>query len=93
MWVRRAAAVAVLSALVLGSAIGHTDDARKAPPQQPGAGLLEFLGSVDRLSEVNPNYLSQPDPPKPARPAPNGGTKPPQSPPPGPGAPGVKNNG
>ena len=94
MWIHRAGAIAVLSALMLGSAIGRSDDASKAPPQ-PAAGFLEFLGSVDRLSEVNPNYLSQPNPAKTARPAASGGTRPPPAPPPAP-APtpsGDKNNG
>jgi hypothetical protein len=93
MWAARAAQVAVLSALALGSAIGRSDDASKAPP--PAAGFLEFLGSVDRLSEVNPNYLSQPDPVKAAKPAANGGTPPAPHPPPAPAAspPGDKNNG
>ncbi len=89
MWRKRAGAMVVLSALALGSAIGRTDDARKPPPEQPGAGLLEFLGSVDRLSEVNPNYLPPPDPPKTPKPAPNGGPRPPPATP-DPSAPGAK---
>jgi len=95
MWFHRAGAVAVLSALALGSAIGRSDDASKAPPAQPAAGFLEFLGSVDRLSEVNPNYLSQPNPPKVARPAANDATRPPAAPPSAPATPpsGDKNNG
>jgi hypothetical protein len=91
----RAGAIAVLSVLALGSAIGRSDDASKAPPPQPPAGFLEFLGSVDRLSEVNPNYLAQPNPVKTARPAASGGPRPPTAPPPAP-APspsGDKNNG
>jgi hypothetical protein len=95
MWLDRAAAIAVLSALTLGSAIGRTDDSNKAPAPPPAASFLEFLGSVDRLSEVNPNYLPQPNPAKTARPAANGGTRPPPAPPPAP-APtpsGDKNNG
>ena len=72
MWFRRAGAIAVLSALTLGSAIGRSDDASKPPAPQPASGFLEFLGSVDRLSEVNPNYLSQPNPARTPRPAANG---------------------
>lgn len=95
MWFHRAGAIAVLSALTLGSAIGRSDDASKAPAPQPAAGFLEFLGSVDRLSDLNPNYLSQPMPVKTARPAANGGTRPPPAPPPAPAptTPGDKNNG
>jgi len=81
MWLQRAAATAVLSALALGSAAGRADGGSQT---QPPAGLLEFLGSVDRLSEVNPNYLSQPAPTKVAArpPAPSGAAKPPPAPPP-----------
>ena len=92
MGFHRAGAIAVLSALTLGSAIGRSDDTSKAPAPQPAAGFLEFLGSVDRLSDVNPNYLSQPIPVKTARPAANGRTPPPP-PPPAPPPSGDKNNG
>jgi hypothetical protein len=79
----RMAAIVMLGAMALGSATGRSDDARPAPP--PGAGFLEFLGSVDRLSETNPDYLSQADPVKPAKPAPAQAAKPaPPSPPPPP---------
>jgi hypothetical protein len=94
MGFRRAGAIAVLSALTLGSAIGRSDDASKSPAPQPAAGFLEFLGSVDRLSEVNPDYLSQPNPARTPRPAANG-TRPASAAPPTP-APtpsGDKNNG
>jgi hypothetical protein len=97
MWLR-AAAPGVLAALALAGVAAHADD----PPrnaQDPNAGFLEFLGSVDRLSEVNPGYLSQTDPSKVGQ-APPGAVRPaqtqppPQSPPPpNPSAPGVKNNG
>lgn len=93
MGFHRAAAIAVLSALALGSATGRSDDGSKAPAPQPAAGFLEFLGSVDRLSEVNPNYLSQPVPVRTSRPAAAGGTRPPPAPPPAPAPAGDKNNG
>jgi hypothetical protein len=94
MWFHRAGAIAVLSALTLGSAIGRSDDASKPPPPQPPAGFLEFLGSVDRLSEVNPNYLPQPNPAKVARPPVSGGTRPPAPPSaPAPTPSGDKNDG
>lgn len=94
MWRRRAAGIGVLSVLALASLSGRGDDARAAPPQEPGAGLLEFLGSVDRLAELNPDYLAQADPARARKPGPNGGVKTAQSPPPAPGpsASGVKNN-
>jgi hypothetical protein len=44
--------------LALGCAAAHSDDGR-APAEDPDPGFLEFLGSVDRLAEVNPDYLSQ----------------------------------
>lgn len=93
MWFRRAGAIAVLSALTLGSAIGRSEDASSAPPPQPAAGFLEFLGSVDRLSDVNPNYLSQqPNPARTPRPAANG-PRPAPAAPPAPAPSGDKNNG
>ena len=82
----------LLGALALSCAAARADDARKGEPPDPG--FLEFLGSVDRLSEVNPNYLSQPVPVKVARPVANGGTRPPQTPPPPPPPPsGDRNDG
>jgi hypothetical protein len=90
MRLHRAAAIAALGALTLGSAAGRADDTAKAPPP-PAAGFLEFLGSVDRLSEVNPNYLPPPGQAKGVRPTANGGARPPPAPPPPP--PGDKNNG
>jgi hypothetical protein len=91
----RAAAIAVLSALALGSATGRSDDTSPPHAPPPPAGFLEFLGSVDRLSEVNPNYLSQPVPVKVARPAANGAPKPapPPQPTPATSPSGEKNNG
>ena len=89
MRLHRGVAIAVLGVLALGSAIGRTDDAASSPPP---AGFLEFLGSVDRLSEVNPNYLSRPAPAKgAARPAAN--VAPPPPPPPPPSPPPEKTNG
>ncbi|HYC08342.1 MAG TPA: hypothetical protein VEC10_01815 [Steroidobacteraceae bacterium] len=68
MWTR-SAWLAVLGALVLSCATARADDARR--PEEPDPGFLEFLGSVDRLAEVNPDYLSQGgDAGKPAKPTP-----------------------
>jgi hypothetical protein len=96
MWLR-ALATAVLAALALAGAAARAGDPPRNP-QDPNAGFLEFLGSVDRLSEVNPDYLSQADPSK-AGP-PSGAVRPVQNqpppqppPPPNPNPPGVKNNG
>ena len=76
----------VLIALMLGCAAARADDARN-PTEPPDPGFLEFLGSVDRLADVNPEYLGQaearskpaattppPPPPHPPQPpnAPNG---------------------
>jgi hypothetical protein len=78
---RRLAASVLLGLMTLGSVTGWGDD-RKPPAEDPDPGFLEFLGSVDRLAEVNPDYLSQaPRPP---------GTAPPKvasTPPPPPPAP------
>jgi len=77
MWARPGR-LAVLGALALCCAAARADDARR--PEEPDAGFLEFLGSVDRLAEVNPDYLSQGEAGKPARPPP----PPPAAPPPPP---------
>jgi hypothetical protein len=85
MWVRRTA-LTVLAALSLACAVARADDSRSPPPSQdPDPGFLEFLGSVDRLAEVNPDYLSQAGPARIARP-PQGtpATAPPVTPPPPP---------
>jgi hypothetical protein len=94
MWLPRPTA-AVLAVLALGCAAVRADDTRK-PAEEPDPGFLEFLGSVDRLSDVMPDYLSlaeargktaagtTPAPQPPPRPAP------PPNPPSGPGG---HNNG
>jgi len=84
---------AVLAALALACALARSDDARKPQPAEPDPSFLEFLGSVDRLAEVNPDYLAQTDPRRAARLA-RGRAPPvtPPPPPPPPSATGVKNN-
>ena len=84
---------AVLAVLALACALARSDDTRTPQPQDPDPGFLEFLGSVDRLAEVNPDYLAQADPQLAARLA--RGRAPPATPPPAPPPPstgGVKNN-
>ncbi len=64
-------------------------------PADPDAGFLEFLGGVDGLADVNPNYLAQGNAVAPASPAPAAApAKPPPSPRPSPpaSAPEEKNN-
>ena len=83
MWLSRTSAV--LAALLLGCATVRADDVHK-PAEPPDPGFLEFLGSVDRLSDVNPDYIAQaearakaatvnppanPPPPRPPAPPPN----------------------
>jgi len=92
----RALSVAVCLLAALAATAARADDTHKTNPgDDPDPSFLEFLGSVDRLSEVNPNYLSQPAAVKVARPAANGATRPPAAPPPAPAPPpsGDKNNG
>jgi hypothetical protein len=48
----------VLVALMLGCAAARADDPHN-PAEPPDPGFLEFLGSVDRLADVNPEYLAQ----------------------------------
>jgi hypothetical protein len=83
MWKRRAR-LAVVAVLALHCAAARSDDAHKAPPADPDPGFLEFLGSVDRLADVNPDYLSQPDPSGATKPGARGATPalPPPPPPP-----------
>src|SRR5579863_10075590 len=75
--------LAVLAVLALAGAAARADDPPKA--EDPDAGFLEFLGSVDRLSEVNPDYLSQADAARAAKPVQPGASPaasaPPSSPP------------
>ena len=62
-------------------------------PADPDAGFLEFLGSVDGLADVNPNYLAPGTAPAPPASTPSAApAKPPPPPPPPASAPGVKNN-
>ena len=86
MWLSRPTP-GLLAALLLGYALARADDVHK-PAEPPDPGFLEFLGSVDRLADVNPEYLAQlearskaaaattppPPPPRPPPPpkAPNG---------------------
>ena len=93
MWTARGART-LLIVLALAGPAARADEPRKPPVEEPESGFLEFLGSVDRMADVNPDYLSQPDPPtakaqgiKPPRPPP-----PPPRPPPPPNAAGDKNN-
>ncbi len=64
---RASAGVALLAVWALACAEGRGDDRTKAPAAEPDPGFLEFLGSVDRLAEVNPDYLKQADRPPAAR--------------------------
>ena len=82
----------VLAVLALAWALARSDDTRKPQPEDPDPGFLEFLGSVDRLAEVNPDYLAQADLQRAARLAAKGHAAPAAPPPPPPSAPGVKNN-
>jgi hypothetical protein len=88
---RRRTGLTVLTALALGWAATRADDGRNTPPaEDPDPSLLEFLGSVDRLAELNPDYLAQtPAPPPATKGAP---PAPPPRPPLPPGAPGTPPN-
>ena len=57
MWLSRRTSE-VLTALLLGCAAVRADDVHKSA-EPPDPGFLEFLGSVDRLADVNPEYLAQ----------------------------------
>jgi hypothetical protein len=85
--------VLLVCALLAGTA--RADDAHKPPAEDPDPGFLEFLGGVDGLAEVNPDYLAQANAARPPPTAPAGAAvKPPAAPAPPPpaSAAGVKNN-
>src|SRR2546430_15196211 len=50
---------AVLAVWALACALAHSDDTRTPQAADPHPGFLEFLGSVDRLAEGNPDYRSE----------------------------------
>jgi hypothetical protein len=91
MWKRRAGSV-VLTMLALINTVAWSDDHKGVPPD-PDPSFLEFLGSVDRMAEVNPDYLA-PAARAPAAkpPAKSVDPPPPSSPPPAASASGAKNN-
>jgi hypothetical protein len=93
MCTRRTGSV-VVAMLALTSAVGRGDDNRKSAPENPDPSFLEFLGSVDRLADVNPDYLSHSGRPQVAKPPAKvaAGSPPPPPPPPPTAASGVKNN-
>jgi hypothetical protein len=77
--------LAVLAMLALGCGAARAADGPR--PDDPDPGFLEFLGSVDRLAEVNPDYMSQAEaakaaPPGAQRPAAPANPPPPPPPPP-----------
>jgi hypothetical protein len=78
-----AASTVLVLYVLLSPAARAEDPPRKA--EDPDPSFLEFLGSVDGLSEANPDYLAQANP---ARPPPPPKPAPPPPPPPS----GVKNN-
>jgi hypothetical protein len=91
MWTRRAGS-GVLMMLALSSAAGWADDGHKSVPENPDPSFLEFLGSVDRLADVNPDYLAQAGRRQAQSPAKGAvASRPPSQPPPA-TASGVKNN-
>ena len=82
MWFRWPAYL-LLSATVLGWSAARADDAHK-PTEEPDPGFLECLGSVDRLSDVNPDYIAQAEARARAAAAANPPANPPASRPPAP---------
>jgi hypothetical protein len=70
----------VLSALALGSGAACADEPRTT--EDPDIGLIEFLGSVDGLADLNPDYLSQGETAKPGKPSIPRATAPAPPPPP-----------
>jgi len=87
--------MAVLAVFALGGGVARADDVHQAA-EEPDIGFLEFLGSIDRLSDVMPDYLSQAEsrakPAADTAPPPSAPPRPPQ-PPNTPNGPGGHNNG
>jgi hypothetical protein len=88
MWLPRPIAAVLAVLLLLGCVAARADEPRK-PAEEPDLGFLEFLGSVDRLSDVMPDYLSQAE----ARGKTGAGTTPAPPPPPRPPQPPNPPNG
>jgi hypothetical protein len=62
------ALLAGLAIATLGAGVAGADDpARKPPPPDPDPGFLEFLGSIDGLAELSPDYAAQAAPARVAR--------------------------
>jgi hypothetical protein len=86
--VRRLAAFALLAVMALACAPGWADDHKPpSPAEDPDPSFLEFLGSVDRLAEVNPDYLTPAARPPGAAPPKAAPPPPPPPPPPSPPSP------
>jgi hypothetical protein len=82
---RHVTGLAVLAMLALSCGAARAADGPRADDPDPG--FLEFLGSVDRLAEVNPDYMSQAEAAKVATPGaqrPPAPANPPSTPPPPP---------
>jgi hypothetical protein len=86
--------LAGLTVVMLGAAAASGEDAARKAAPDPDPGLLEFLGGVDGLAEVNPDYLAQAKRERPARLSTRGraAPAPPPPAPPAQSASGVKNN-
>jgi hypothetical protein len=82
----RASPVALL-VVALASATTRADETAKNPPvPPPDPSFLEFLGGVDGLADVNPDYLTQGNATHPGAAPPKPPVNPPPPPPPAAGA-------
>ena len=63
----RGVVLAGLLVAALSTAATGAGDTAHTPPADPDPGFLEFLGSVDGLAEVSPDYLAQAGPGRAAR--------------------------
>ncbi len=50
---------AVLGLLALACLTARAEEPRRSSVPDPDPGFLEFLGSIDRLADVSPDYLAQ----------------------------------
>lgn len=57
----RCAMLGGLLAALLGAAAARAADPAHRPPAEPDPAFLEFLGSVDRLADMTPEFLAKAD--------------------------------
>jgi hypothetical protein len=86
----RTTPAALLLVALAGATVRAQEPRQPAVPQNPDPSFLEFLGGVDGLAEVNPDYLAQANVVHPLAPPVKPANPPPPPPPPPASVPGAK---